>query len=181
MKKKLSRKLVVTIVITTLLVVGGVSAALYNNKEQKPDTGGDQTTSGSNDIPGPTEAEKAEANTHKDDLAKRQDMETAPPTEGKKQVTPVIANATQNGPDVFVGGYVSGIYEDGGTCTFTFVKGSTQFTKTSEAFANASTTDCKNLTISRSEFPSSGEWTVTLTYNSSTASGVSQARQFNVQ
>lgn len=88
----------------------------------------------------------------------------------KKVVTPVITSASKSGATVAIFSYVSGVIEDGGTCTFTF-SGSTTITYTSQGVANASNTDCR-LSKSDSRF-SSGSWKVTLSYSSTKASGKS--------
>lgn len=125
----------------------------------------------------PTAAEKQETEAHKRSLT--EDTTTTPPTtpSGKKQVTPVVTSADSSSAR----GYVSGIIEDGGVCTFTFTRsGSQTKTTASEAFADATTTVCNPVNTSGLNLVS-GQWTVVLSYSSSKAEGKSRPMTFEVQ
>ncbi len=130
---------------------------------------------------GPTpEQRKQEAEATAD--AKRQMAEgpvTTPKTsvDGKRAVNPVITSASQ----AELRGFVSGIAEDGGTCTATFTKGTVTFTKTSAGFINVANTNCKLITLSSSDFPSKGNWSITLSYSSSKAIGTSPSTNLEIQ
>jgi len=125
-----------------------------------------------------TEEEKQQAEDHKDDLVKQQETEANPKPAGqKKQVSPSISSADQTMISVFV----SGVFEDGGTCTATITGPGNTIKKTSVGFANASYTSCEPIFLSRSDFSKSGTWSVSVAYSSSTADGTSANREFNVQ
>lgn len=126
----------------------------------------------------PTEEEKKQAEDNKQRIV---DEQNAPKTTGKKEVTPVITNASQLTQTITINAYVSGIFEDGGTCTATITQGSQTLVKTSQSFANASTTDCSPIRIDRSEFPSGGDWQVVIAYDSSAATGRSQSKTLALQ
>jgi hypothetical protein len=182
MLKRVPRKAVMAGLLLVLVVLG-ISGFLYSRSDERQIGNNTTVITGSveDKTPPPTEEEKQAAEQHKDDLIKQQEIENSGSSGAQKQVTPVITNAAQNEQQIFVGGYMPGIFENEGVCTFTFTKGATTLIKTSEAFANASTTDCKNLTIARSEFSGSGVWSVVLSYNSPNASGTSQAKSLTLQ
>ena len=75
-----------------------------------------------------------------------------------------ITSAKQYGQNVEIRSFISDIIKDGGTCTYTFSNDQTSFTKTSPAFADATHTNCTPLLVPVSEFPSSGTWSLSITY-----------------
>jgi len=75
-----------------------------------------------------------------------------------------ITDASQYGQNIEVRSYVEGIVKDGGTCTFAFTKNATTITKTSEGLSNVSRTSCALLNTSVSEFPTSGTWSLSVSY-----------------
>lgn len=180
--KRLSRNqvLIGASALIVILSVAGYLIARGNNTEvpQSPTITTD--TSGIDYGP-PTEEEKAEAERHKEELARQMEQESQPTGSEKKQVTPVITNASQNGQEAMVSAYIQGIFENGGVCTVTFTKGSQKITKTSEAFADASTTICKSFAVSRSEFDSAGDWQVVVSYSSQTSEGSSQTKNLALE
>lgn len=158
--------------LVVLLVAGGGLAWAIARDKQTPSN----TDSGSYvNLEPTTEQEKQETEAYKRSLA--EDQPSPPPTsEGKKQVTPVITNADNSS----VRAYVSGIVEDGGTCTFTFSRSGFQTkTTTSEGFADATTTVCTPVSTSSLNL-ASGQWSVVLNYSSSKAEGKSQPKEFSV-
>jgi len=74
---------------------------------------------------------------------------------------------------VQVGGYVSPVVEDGGTCTVELTREGRVVTATGPGFADATTTICGGLAVPGDEL-TAGEWTVVLSYESSAASGTSE-------
>lgn len=125
----------------------------------------------------PTEVEKKEADENKDRVTERIKLEeeaaSKPPTSTKKEVTPLITRAAENDNQIEVIGYVPGIFEEGGTCSAVLTKDGAQVKSSSTGFGNVSTTGCAPIRIALSEFKSSGEWTVVLTYDSNAAAGTS--------
>ena len=182
MKKFSGRTLVIAAVITLLL--GGSAAALYwqtnGDNQSAHTTETSQTPAEEPQFPGPTDQEKQDADAHKDEVVQQQELEANPPT-GQKNVTPVITSVSQNGAEIFASGFVPGIFEDGGSCTFTFTKGGASVVKTVGAFANASTTSCTNVTATRGEFSQAGNWSLVVTYSSPQAKGASAPKEFTVQ
>src|SRR5688572_5096934 len=123
--KKLTKQQVL-IGATGLLIVLA-AAGIFINKSRNTDTAeSPQTTndnSGINYGP-PTEEEKAQAEKHKEDLARQMAQGSQSSSSQKKQITPVITNASQSGQEITINAYIPGIFENGGTCTVTFTKGS---------------------------------------------------------
>ena len=125
----------------------------------------------------PTEQEQEAANEQKEAITKEQGQPSNPvpqpspnpQTGSKKAVKPYISR-TGGGE---VAGFIPGIVENGGTCTATFTNGSNTVTKTSQGFANASTTNCTPISYTGSGVQAG--WSVTLTYSSNTSEGTSDA------
>jgi hypothetical protein len=169
MLKTTKAKLIV-VVIAVVLLVAGVRAFRGGNDAQKsgvvtPATSSQTPNGAQPNLNPPTEAEKNATEAHKDALVQQE----ASGNKTTSSVTPIITSASTNG----VNGFVSGVFEDGGTCTFAFTKNSETFTKTTAGFKNATSTNCTPLSLSSSDFPSSGNWTVVLSYSSSSVSKVS--------
>jgi len=126
-----------------------------------------------------TDEEKKETDQHKDELVKQN--EQPQPGGGNKSVTPSIVDASQYGQQVEVRALVSGVYEEGGTCKATFTKSGQTVSKQSAGFKDATTTTCTPMTIPRAEFPSAGDWSVTVTYTSGSSTGTSASKTVRIQ
>jgi hypothetical protein len=64
---------------------------------------------------------------------------------------------------------------ESGTCTATLTRtGSETVTKSSRAFVDASTSQCEPILIPVGEFDETGEWTLVVSYKSSTSAGESE-------
>lgn len=72
---------------------------------------------------------------------------------------------------VEVGGYAN-VVEADGVCTLTLTKGSSTVSKQASATPDASSTSCGEMSVAQNEI-SSGTWTATVSYQSSTSEGVS--------
>jgi GH25 family lysozyme M1 (1,4-beta-N-acetylmuramidase) len=137
-----------------------------------------QSNSEKVDLSPATATEKQDSNSHKTAV------DTNPPQttpDNKIKVTPIIVDASQYDTQVEVRSYVTGIVENGGTCKFTFTKGTTTFQKQSSAVADATTTKCPNLTLASTEFSAKGTWSVVVSYDSSKATGASNVVNFEVK
>ena len=75
---------------------------------------------------------------------------------------------------VEVNAFVSGVIEDGGTCTAALTLGSTTRTVTAPAAADATTTGCTPMIVPGDQL-SAGDWQAVVTYTSATAEGRSPA------
>ncbi len=177
-RKRISKRVLVAIIVAAC-IVGSVAYIVYaqkadndTNKKRKSIT-----------YSGPSEQDKKDAEDENSSASKREEIENnqSATTSSKKQVNPVITNANQSGDQVTVNAYISGVFEDGGTCTMTATKGTKTITRTSKAFADATTTNCSPLSIDRSAFSESGTWGVVVSYSSNSAEGKSQTSTLAVQ
>lgn len=122
----------------------------------------------------PTSAEKKEAEEHKKELEEQANTTTSGAN----------ANATATVTITYLSvsetrGFVSGVVEEGGTCTLTLIKGSTKVTATSTAIDDVNKTTCGPISVDPSKL-SSGEWDATLSYTSPTISGTSATTKLKV-
>jgi len=157
------------IVLLALLAVSAWALPIRNhNKPSIPTNGNPATPSKSYvNLSPATDQDKQDTENHKKDLSQ---TSTPTPTtaDGKRLVTPIITHGDQN----TLNSYVSGVFEDGGTCTATITNTSTSqvITKSSQGFENASYTSCAPIT---SLGLGSGIWQAVLSYSSSTSAGSS--------
>lgn len=173
--------LILSVFIVVVLALAG-SFFLIKHKSQEASTPTDsanQTDTSNINYGPPTEEEKAQADQHKDQVIERNNLEQN--NTKNNSVTPVITSATQDGQQIMVTAYVPGIFEDGGTCTLSAQHGSSTLTKTTDGFANATTTDCAPFFIGRSEFSEAGDWSVTVSYSSESANGTSLTQVLDIK
>lgn len=173
----------IALAIVLVLAIGGLGLYLRNKSLSSTATAPqiDQAGAEKIDLNPPTEEEKRATEDHKDALVKQeQERNQSPPAEGRT-VTPVITNSGFYDDQVEVGAFVSGVYEDTGTCTAVFTKAGAKVTKQTKGIKDATTTRCANFIVPRSEFPSAGSWAVTVSYASPTAQGTSETKTVEVQ
>lgn len=156
-----------SICIIILILVGGY---IYLRVYQKPKVQIDKNTSGQTVNYEPARpAEKKETEANKDKIVEQQNAKNNQTTSStdKKTVKPTITNT--NGS---VNAYISGIFEEGGTCTAIFTKENVTLSKTSLGFQNVSYTQCAPMIIG-SGFLSPGEWNIIVKYSSDKSEGTS--------
>lgn len=129
-----------------------------------------------------TQTEKEDSDSHKADIVK---SENSPPTVSSS-LTPVIDFAGYNNPSdpssqIEVDAHVPGVIEDGGTCTLSASLSGVNFTKTVSAVRNAQYTSCPAFLLNRSDFNSSGDWIIKVSYSSSKYSGFSAPQTLKIQ
>jgi hypothetical protein len=180
-KRRVSHKRIVIflVLIVTLLTAVIFGTKAFVSRNDKAATG-DKPSETINYAPA-TEEEKRQTDQHKEDLAKQQeDEQNQQPSTNKKTVTPIITGAGQYEDKVEVRAYVPSIVESGGKCTFTFKKGSAQFTRTIDTMPGPQSTQCDAVTVPVSEFPSKGTWALTVSYVSTSSSGTSDTQNVEV-
>lgn len=178
------RKLVALFLIVLLLILAGAYAYTLVS-----DGNSDQTAvpnDSSIDYSPPTEQEQKSGDEKKEEIVKEQEYRYSGSTpsdesngSNKKDANVIITFAGQEGQTIEVNAFVSDHIEEG-TCTIIFRKGSQTITKEAPAHADASSTICTNPEIIRSEFPSSGTWTVQVVYESDGAKGESSERELQI-
>ncbi len=176
------KKRVKLLVTVAVLVVLAAVSVFVGVKMRTPNTTPQPTPGFTEklDLNPATDQEKQQAEDAKNEIVKKDEQATQQQASNLRTVVPTIIDAGQYGQNIEVRAFVSAIYENGGTCTFTFAKGAQKITKTSPGVKDATTTRCTNLSVPKGEF-SSGSWSVVVSYSSSTASGSSSARSFEVQ
>lgn len=122
----------------------------------------------------PTDQEISETEQHKRSIDSQNN--TVEEERAPSGVTPIITSADQT----TVRAYISGISEDGGTCTATFTQGTVSFPKQSSGFRDVNSTICEPIRLDRSDFNNGGEWSVVIAYKSSLVEGKSQEVKIKV-
>ncbi len=175
------------LIITTLLVICSIAIGYYyfNNKSDQtvtvttPETTQTELANQDINLDPANDVEKQEAQDTKSNI-----VNPATPTvdsnTGKKKVTPVITYFGQDGEQISANVFVGGITEDGGSCRYDLTNGNLKIAKVTEAFNNASTTNCAPLIIQRDEFKASGKWVLSVSYNSNSSTGSSEQKEINV-
>jgi len=169
-----SKKAIISLLALLVIVCTAVTAYAFHNEKdnQFNDT---PRAINSVDYSDPTQEESNAGNEQKEKNKEREAIDALPTS---KNAAVTISDATQYNRVIETRAYVTGVYEDGGTCTATFTKsGSISKTISKSAFKDAKTLQCGALDITRDEFDDAGEWTVIVSYDSPTATGTSSARK----
>lgn len=160
---KTHRKRNIAILVIVALLIGGGAYALYrHNHPTNVKTPDGKTVK----LKPATKEEVKQADDNKTAVVKRNEQDKQATTNGTSQTpsTVIITSATSTE----VRGYVSGVFEEGGTCTATATMGGQTVTKSVAGFQNVSNTQCTPI---KWDSPlSSGSWNVTLSYKSATTS-----------
>ncbi len=182
-QKKAKNKKLIVAGLVLLIVILGLSANWYRSRNSsQPGTDIDPPGTEKIDLSPPTEADKQAVDENKERIARQEDSSSQAPTSGIA-VTPTIVDASYYSQEqVFeLSAFVSGVFESTGVCKVTLTKGSTVITRESAGFKNSSYTSCTPISIPRANFPSSGEWSVLVSYTSPTAQGSSQIKTVMIE
>jgi hypothetical protein len=180
--KKITKKswMIVAALVISALVAGAYFVTRGNNSEQTTQA---PTNADTINLDPPTAEDAQRVDENKQKILTRQEQEKSQPTTStgsKKTVNPVITYAGQYGQNIEVGGYINGIFEDGGSCTAVFTKNSQTVTKTVQSVKNANAVDCPVMIAQANEL-NTGTWTVTISYTSPNATGKSTEREIEVK
>ena len=107
----------------------------------------------------PDQSGPAAPTTVSPDDPQNEDAEVAPSVEA----VIVVAGVDVDGKNVTVSGYVAGILEDGGECSYEFTGQSGEFSATAVGTADRSVTTCGTTQVEIGQF-TKGPWEVTLSY-----------------
>lgn len=103
---------------------------------------------------------------------------TAKPTESAEpqpsvEAVIVVANVDVDGSHATASGYVSGVIEDGGECTFVFTGDPGEVTASSTGAADRATTSCGSVSVPIEQL-AKGTWSIRLDYRSDQTEVVSE-------
>lgn len=178
--RNLNKRLVIISTTFFLLVAGGASYLyLQNDSDAKSNW-----VDGINYSP-PTEEEQGAGDQARQSAAEREERskqaeKEAVQTGSKKEVPVVITDAGQYNGVVEVRSFVPEHKEDG-TCKIIFQRSGHSFTKDMPAKKDVSSTVCLDPQLSRSSFPSAGDWQVRVIYESKNAVGESEKRKVTIE
>lgn len=170
------------IMLTLLLVIGITTVAVlyysFRNKE-KPQAPPSIAANGDYlNLQPPTKEDKQAVEETKKDIATKQDN---PSAVQPSSATVVVTRASQYDVTIEAAGYAQNIFEDGGTCAYTFTKNNLKVVKSTVAFKDVRTTNCTPVEINRNEFSEAGTWQLVLSYTSTKIKGSSISRPMEIQ
>jgi hypothetical protein len=171
----LSKKIILSLV--TILLIGSVASFFVYQHNQTNDRG---SSANSSPYSGPSKDEQVAGNSQKDQTLKEEDSRNNSEQQNKQITSVVITDAAQYGDTIEVRAFMPDHYQDG-TCTITLTQGNKKVEKSTSAYRDASTTICTNPLFPHSEFASSGDWNVVVTYTSDTTRGVSESRVIKIE
>ena len=177
-KKRLPVKL---IIIALLLLLSGAAVYKLQNKPSSTNQISNNPAQAEEekiDLSPATEEDRARVDQHKENLPAADEQKTN--SSNQKSVTPIIVDAGHYDSSIEVRSYIPGTVESNGKCQILFTKDSSRVVKEVVSTPDATTTRCTNLKVARSEFASSGTWTVVVNYSSPTSNGSSDNRTFEV-
>lgn len=169
-QKSSKRTLITVLIILTLLIGASIAAFIYNDAQQPPEP----RDEGSINYDPPTQEEVEESQDAKKQLSENENKKPEVDPETKKKVAQVgVANTYTSDDSLEIRAFTPTVVEGGGTCTAKLTKGSAIISGSSEAFVDASTSQCRPIIIPLSKFPQAGVWKLTVTYESTNYSGAS--------
>lgn len=98
----------------------------------------------------------------------------------KKDTSVIITDANQYDNDIEVRAFMPDVYENG-SCIIKLQNNDVVFTKAMPAYKDVTTTICTNATIKRSDLHISGDWKVTVKFESDNYQGLSETQQIKVK
>lgn len=172
-KKQMPNKARLTILVIAFVIIFAVALALYMGYGQRNDQE-DARLPGVSYSPA-TDQDQESADEQKSSFTDKEENASDNPTQ---KVSVFITYAAQVSDTIEVNAYTD--YYADGTCLIEFVNGDVSVKKETPAYKDASTSICTNPVISRSEFPVSGTWHVSVTFKSEHASGTSESKDITI-
>ena len=164
--------LIVTILLIGILVFVLEKTKVINLYERKTPESVASTNEPKINLDPPTEEEIQAGNDQKQAIINQEEQQTNNDeiSDGKREADVVIVDASQYDQEVEIRAFISNAVQNG-TCTYTFKLNDTSFVRSMPAQADASTTPCITLTLARSDFNTSGNWNVTVRFESDSYMG----------
>jgi len=175
----------IVIGILCLVLIGMIVAAYFAFRQDANDGASEQNDpylpESTIDYSPATEEDKAYNDRIKEGIGANENS-ISEENEAKKTLKPVIVDANQYGNIVEVRAFVPSYVSSDGACKITFTH-PTQSSVTAQVSVSpeASTTQCKKLSLDRNKFQSAGEWTVTVTYSAKKAEGTSDPQRITLR
>lgn len=180
-KKKTSRKRLYLALLLGLLLVGGIGTPVaYHFAHKKDSSQPGQRGVNQVDYGPPKKTDNAQTSSSKDDVAHQPANPQGKP-EPSQPTTPVsatITQALQDNATVTIRALVNGT--NNGTCQLTLSQsGQTSITRSAAVGVQANYAICQGFDLPTSDFPTGGNWTLSLVIQ--TSSGVSSPAQRDIQ
>jgi len=160
---KSSKKKILIIVAAIVIVAAGLVGGYFYYQSARQES---ETKINYNP---PTDNERQSGVAQKEENKKREEIDNNPSVVTSANV--LITDAGQYDTAIEVRGYIDNVYDNTGTCTAMFTKGSLQVTKTNPGFKDAKTTQCGALDFTRDQFKEAGTWQLTLSFKSPSIEG----------
>ncbi len=179
-QRQVSNRKKVILIATAFLFCGSMATLYFWQASQADPPLQDDTPYTIVNYSPPTEQELAESQDGKKNSAATKDENSDNTGDVKSTVQVGISYADIYGDNLEIRAFTNGVIDGKGTCTATVSKqGESTITKTSEAFIDASSSQCRPIYISKSSL-SSGIWKVTVKYSSDKNEGNSEVVEVSV-
>jgi hypothetical protein len=96
----------------------------------------------------------------------------------KLKVNVLLTNVRVANGTVSASGFVTDLAESDGSCSYIFINGPNRVVKTARTLTNPTSTTCETVRFSTDELNAEGTWSVSVAYESDTASGESAKKEF---
>jgi hypothetical protein len=155
--------------LAAVLLVVVIASLIYflfiHKSSQSSQTTGTTTADGSKvNLSPATSSDKSSNAAHKSEILQK-DQQLQNNNGQSSSISVVITDASNS----VVKAYISGVFEDGGSCTATATQGLQKVTASSSGFENVSYTQCAPLYWSSTLGP--GNWSITVNYKSASSQG----------
>lgn len=184
-KTKINKKAVLLLAVGACTLVAGIFLFQSRDNGSRTSNGNfneDSLVSGSNLEP-PTSEDLQRSEDNKQSLIDEQKRDSAyqqSQNGSKNQIRPIVTYAGVYDSQFEIGGYAP-VFEQHGTFTLIMEKDGKKITRTVAGVRNSTSTDCPAIVIPLSEITQKGMWSVSLSYESPTSTGISEVKQVSVQ
>lgn len=172
------KRIVIAAVIigAAVLLAAGTYAygALTGSFLSTPESAAPESSDNSVNYEPPTDQEIRDSQNGKKNHNEDQKAPEKDPITNLQKVEVGIAFADIIDTALEVRAFTPSVVEGTGTCTATLKQGGLVLERTTQAFIDSATSQCKPIQIPLSAFPKTGTWLLTVTYKSSTSQGKSE-------